>query len=697
LCVFRLCIRIKTRNKEMVMRSQEAGIVTRLNRKIFQVRFWVGLMVICLTLLSSAMAQQGGTTQYFYDDNGRLRAVILPSGETAIYEYDAAGNLLAIRRQNAAQVSISDFSPSSGAVGVSVIINGTGFGAATNTNTVKFNGITATIISATSTQIVANVPWGATTGSITVQTPTGSAVSIAFFTVSNQPVISGFTPVVASSGSVVTINGSKFGPSATDNQVQFAGIPATISDNTETSITTIVPAGVRSGRLSVTTLYGTALSANDFFVPPAGVPASRVIFTSRLTIGTPRTWAFSTTNTFALLAFDATAGQRLSLSVSPQGIAEGSITIYKPDGTVLIPATNAFFTDVIDMPPLPVTGTYTIAVNFVRGIPFTQARMTLNLVAVTDLTGSIILGSPTGLSFTSVGQNALYTFSGVTGQRISLAGNTFIGAGTNVSILKPDGTLLYGPGSITEFIEPQTLPVDGTYTVFVDPQSNGTGFVNFVLYDVPPDITGQMVIGGNAVNVNINTPGQNARLTFSGSAGQRLSLSIDDGAEGMVSIYNPDGTLLASTFTSSNSANAVIEPQILPVNGIYTIVVDPSTVRTGNFRLKLFEMPPDLSGSITIGGAAVPLTIDAPGQNAELTFSGTSGQQVTIHWSDSTISCVLVSILNPDGTTLFSEQRCGLSSYDLSTQVLPTSGTYRIKIDPLVNYTGSISISVTSP
>ena len=48
-----------------------------------------------------AAAQQPTTTRYVYDDNGRLRAVITPTGEAAIYDYDPAGNITAIRRLGA--------------------------------------------------------------------------------------------------------------------------------------------------------------------------------------------------------------------------------------------------------------------------------------------------------------------------------------------------------------------------------------------------------------------------------------------------------------------------------------------------------------------------------------------------------------------------------------------------------------------
>src|SRR5258706_12788413 len=64
--------------------------------------------------------------------------------------------------------TITSFSPPSGAVGVPVTINGTNFNATPSKDTVKFNGTTATVSSATTTRLVATVPSGATTGTITV-------------------------------------------------------------------------------------------------------------------------------------------------------------------------------------------------------------------------------------------------------------------------------------------------------------------------------------------------------------------------------------------------------------------------------------------------------------------------------------------------------------------------------------------------
>src|SRR6202008_2008892 len=114
---------------------------------------------------------------YVYDDLGRLVAVIDPAGDTAVYEYDAVGNLLSISRFSSSVVSIIHFSPHRGQVGAQVTIYGTSFSTTASQNAVTFNGVSATVISATATQILANVPTGATTGPIAVTSPSGSATS----------------------------------------------------------------------------------------------------------------------------------------------------------------------------------------------------------------------------------------------------------------------------------------------------------------------------------------------------------------------------------------------------------------------------------------------------------------------------------------------------------------------------------------
>src|ERR1700742_4856204 len=59
----------------------------------------LALMVLASpSLLQPLAAQQGGTTRFLYDKNGRLHVVALPDGQGASYDYDPAGNITSIRR-----------------------------------------------------------------------------------------------------------------------------------------------------------------------------------------------------------------------------------------------------------------------------------------------------------------------------------------------------------------------------------------------------------------------------------------------------------------------------------------------------------------------------------------------------------------------------------------------------------------------
>ncbi len=78
---------------------------------------------------------------------------------------------------------IESVSPASGAVGTQVTVTGLLFAATPAGNTVRFNGVSASVLSATATSLVVVVPAGATTGRIQVTTAGGTGASPAPFTV----------------------------------------------------------------------------------------------------------------------------------------------------------------------------------------------------------------------------------------------------------------------------------------------------------------------------------------------------------------------------------------------------------------------------------------------------------------------------------------------------------------------------------
>jgi hypothetical protein len=73
--------------------------------------------------------------------------------------------------------AIAGLSPVFGRVGTSVTISGEHF---TGTTSVKFNGVSASFTVNSDSQLTAVVPSSATTGAVTVATPTGTATSIFF-------------------------------------------------------------------------------------------------------------------------------------------------------------------------------------------------------------------------------------------------------------------------------------------------------------------------------------------------------------------------------------------------------------------------------------------------------------------------------------------------------------------------------------
>lgn len=83
--------------------------------------------------------------------------------------------------------TISSFTPSSGIVGTSVTISGTNFSSTLSSNTVKFNGTTASLSSGNTTQLIATVPSGASTGKITVTVGANTATSASDFTITTPP------------------------------------------------------------------------------------------------------------------------------------------------------------------------------------------------------------------------------------------------------------------------------------------------------------------------------------------------------------------------------------------------------------------------------------------------------------------------------------------------------------------------------
>jgi len=171
---------------------------------------------------------------------------------------------------------ITNIQPNPAAVGTSVTITGTNFGATQGGSSVTFNGTTASPTSWSATSITTLVPAGATTGNVVV-TVGGQASNGFSFTVSAPaPSITNIQPNPAAVGTSVTITGTNFGATQGGSTVAFAGTTASPTSWSATSITTTVPVGATTGNV-VVTVGGQASNGYSFTVSGGGTMPGDVV------------------------------------------------------------------------------------------------------------------------------------------------------------------------------------------------------------------------------------------------------------------------------------------------------------------------------------------------------------------------------------------------------------------------------------
>ncbi|MBN9382310.1 MAG: IPT/TIG domain-containing protein [Chitinophagaceae bacterium] len=163
--------------------------------------------------------------------------------------------------------AVSAINPSSGYAGTLVTITGNNFSTTASDNTVKFNGVAATVNSASATSLVVVAPSGATTGNISVTTSGGTASGPVFtYIVVVPPAVSSISPISGAANTIVTINGSNFKTTPTDNTVKFNGVAATVQTATATTLTVLAPSAGTTGAITVTTVDGTATGPTFTYV-----------------------------------------------------------------------------------------------------------------------------------------------------------------------------------------------------------------------------------------------------------------------------------------------------------------------------------------------------------------------------------------------------------------------------------------------
>jgi len=567
-------------------------------------------LTVAAPTASTTTTTQPTTTgiSYMYDPDGRLVAVVDPSqdssgGGTAIYKYDAAGNIIGITRQATSTLQVISFRPPCGPWNSTLTIYGTGFSPTASNNLVTFgNGMGATAVptSATATQLVVTVPGGsggATSGTITATVGTATSPhSSQSFTVGcggGPPTITDVTTCPGTScatahigaqanetyspptpATPVTILGANFDATPANNRIVFNNTVAVAgSTGTPSSLSTTVPYHVGSGRVFVTTALGTASSSPvDFYVAPYSPDRLRYYTVSEidpnalgriaalpgmLTIGN------IASGKVGLVLFDATAGQQVSIQSSNVSVPQGSLFVDDPTGDRVLGSSAgiyAGFTEVGTTWPIPLTGTYTIAV---APDPTYSGGLTLNIAlsnaTLTVRPSSFPAGGAISASWSGIAFPATYDRVGLfqsTDSDDTPTGSVFAetGATANGSATWGDSVLSIPHAGTWEL----RLFSDGGTKIAVSPFN--VTCTGVILSVTTPGNTGSVQRGGSVT------------ASWTGMTAPNCAPTVND----WIALIDPNPSQISRQSTGQTSANGTLQ---IPI---------PATATPGQYALWLY-------------------------------------------------------------------------------------------------------------
>jgi hypothetical protein len=440
-----------------------------------------------------------------------------------------------------------------------------------------------------------------------------------------------------------------------------------------------------------------------------------------------RTIRFREPGQVARLSFEGRQDQRIVARVTASDLGAfpcctGRMQVLGPDGAAIATETGIGATpSAMDTVVLARDGVHTLVIN-----PYLAYTGDVTVVLET-LDDSVTTlrpnGLPSPLTFEHVAQRGLVTFEGTAGQQVSVVVKIVKGfcCSADAELLARDGTpitngkLTLGDDVLTLRA---TLPADGVYTVALAPALRKPGQLTVELNSVE-DVETTVSIDAPPVEVEIDTPGQSAQLTFEGSAGQQLYIAVHDSIasdDGIGTAFGDFRTRLSlrSDDGSDEIARAWLVPRddsvvavTLPSDGRYLIDIDPPRDTTGSVTVGLHSAPPDAA---TLTAAALPinhpaetLVIDDPASLVQRSFSAAEGQLVTftIHdvaGEDQDHCCSYwPHLYGPNGSEISyaTGTRLGLFGTDGVNAALrlPETGVYVLEIQSYETATGQFSLA----
>lgn len=468
-----------------------------------------------------------------------------------------------------------------------------------------------------------------------------------YFLTPPTPTISSFAPTNGVVGSNVTITGTNFSATPSENTVMFSnGVLATVTASTSTTIDVTVPVGAVTGIISVTVKCEYVASATTFtvgagssptitsFTPTSGVVGTTVTITGTNFSATPANNTVQFNGTAATVSASTTTSITCTV---PAGATTGKISVTVGGNTAT--STNDF--TVTSPPPtitsftptsglvdatVTITGTNFSTTPLNNTVKFNGTTATVSASTSTSITCAVPTGATTGKITVTVGANTatstndftvttplptITSFtptSGLVGASVTITGTNFANIPAN-NIVKFNGTTATvssssltsitctvptgaTTGKITVSIGVNTATSANDFTVTPNPTINITQ-QPFAVTACAGSIASLTVAAAGTTNITYRWQAQGPDLSFS---------DISDGGAftgttlGTLSINTSVG-VVPTVYRCR--VNGDLAPQVISGQGTLTISPLPSAPTASDLTICAIS-----TASLTATGAA---------------------------------------------------------------------------------------------